>query len=67
MADPDHRIPENDDSVDVFPASWVLVFAPDSGFNPPEFLESADIKSRRKIRMWTDNYSNLFQILTARW
>jgi hypothetical protein len=58
---------ENDDSVDVFASTWVLVFAPDSGFNPPEFFESADIKSRRKIRMWTDNYSNLFQILKGRW
>ena len=58
---------EDDLPVDVFAATWVLVFAPDSGFNPPEFFESADIKSRRKIRMWTDNYSNLFQILKGRW
>jgi spermidine synthase len=54
---------ENDNSVDVFAATWVLVYAPDSGFDPPEFRDSADIKSRRKVRMWTDDYSNLFQIL----
>jgi spermidine synthase len=54
---------EDDTSVDVFSATWVLVFAPGSGFDPPEFLYSADIKSKRKIRMWTDDYSNLFQIL----
>jgi SAM-dependent methyltransferase len=54
---------EDDPSIDEFSATWVLVFAPGSGFEPPEFLYSADIKSRRKIRMWTDDYSNLFQIL----
>jgi hypothetical protein len=58
---------EDDLSSDVFAATWVLVFAPDSGFNPPEFADSADIKSKRKIRMWTDDYSNLFQILKGRW
>jgi hypothetical protein len=54
---------DDDDTTDVFSATWVLVFAPDSGFQPPEFFSSADIKSRRKVRMWTDDYSNLFQIL----
>ena len=54
---------EEDTRVDVFPATWVLVYAPDSAFEPPEFRDSADIKSRRKVRMWTDDYSNLFQIL----
>src|SRR5262249_9177470 len=63
------RIIDTEDELtsDVFAATWVLVFAPDSGFNPPEFADSADIKSRRKIRMWTDDYSNLFQILKGRW
>ena len=54
---------EDDDTVDVFSATWVLVFAAGSGFQPPEFFSSADIKSKRKVRMWTDDYSNLFQIL----
>jgi SAM-dependent methyltransferase len=58
---------EDESSTDVFAATWVLVFAADSGFSPPEFFDSADIKSRRKIRMWTDDYSNLFQILKGRW
>jgi SAM-dependent methyltransferase len=58
---------EDDPAGDVFRASWVLVFGPDSGFHPPEFDESADIKSRQKIRMWTDDYSNLFQIVKSRW
>ena len=54
---------EDDESVDVFSATWVLVFDKNSGFSPPEFNYSADIKSRRKVRLWTDDYSNLFQIL----
>jgi hypothetical protein len=58
---------EEDTSTDVFPATWVLVYAADSGFAPPEFLYSADIKSRRKVRLWTDDYSNLFQIVKGRW
>jgi hypothetical protein len=58
---------EDDTSVDVFAATWVLVYGPESGFNPPEFSESADIKSRRKVRMWTDEYSNLFQIVKRQW
>ena len=58
---------EDDTSIDVFAATWVLVFGPGSGFNPPEFSESADIKSRRKVRMWTDDYSNLFQIVKRQW
>jgi len=54
---------DEDDSVDVFSATWVLVYAADSGFQPEEFTTSADIKSRRKVRLWTDDYSNLFRIL----
>jgi SAM-dependent methyltransferase len=54
---------DDDTSTDVFSATWVLVFDKNSGFQPPEFTFSADIKSRRKVRLWTDDYSNLFQIL----
>jgi SAM-dependent methyltransferase len=54
---------DEDESVDVFSATWVLVFAPGSGFAPPEFATIADIKSKWKVRLWTDDYSNLFRIL----
>jgi hypothetical protein len=54
---------EEDPGVDVFTSTWVLVFGPASGFDPPEFDVSADIKSRRNVRLWTDDYSNLFQIV----
>jgi hypothetical protein len=58
---------EDDPAVDVFSSTWVLVYGQESGFYPPEFFSSADIKSRRKVRLWTDDYSNLFQIVKSRW
>jgi hypothetical protein len=54
---------DDDESVDVFSATWVLVFARDSGFAPEELTNSADIQSKRTVRLWTDDYSNLFRIL----
>jgi hypothetical protein len=54
---------DDDESVDVFSATWVLVFAPGSKFEPDELKNSAQIPSKKKVRLWTDDYSNLFQIL----
>jgi hypothetical protein len=54
---------DDDETVDVFSATWVLVFAPDSKFQPEELTNSANIESRKKVRLWTDDYSNLFRIL----
>jgi SAM-dependent methyltransferase len=55
---------EEDLAADVFTSDWVLVTS------RPGFLESEPIKSarsepssRKKIRMWTDDYSNLWQIV----
>jgi len=54
---------DDDETVDVFSATWVLVFAPDSKFEPEELTNSAQIESKKKVRLWTDDYSNLFRIL----
>jgi len=54
---------EEDEAVDVFGATWVLVTSPASGFDAEELKDSAEIESGKPIRMWTDDYSNLFQIL----
>jgi len=55
---------EEDKDADVFTSDWVLVTS------RPGFLENEPIKSARsepssrpKIRMWTDDYSNLWQIV----
>ena len=56
---------EEDTASDVFTSDWVLVTS------RPGFLENQPIKSARSepvsrphIRMWTDDYSNLWQIVT---
>ena len=54
---------EDDESQDVFGATWVLITNPATGFDAEEIQRSAEIESKRKVRLWTDDYSNLFQIL----
>ncbi len=54
---------DDDDSQDVFGATWVLLTSPASGFDEDVTGHSAPIETKRKVRLWTDDYSNLFQIL----
>jgi SAM-dependent methyltransferase len=54
---------DDDDSQDVFGATWVLLTDPSAGFGPEETERSAEIVSKRHVRLWTDDYSNLFQIV----
>ncbi len=54
---------DDDESIGVFGATWVLVTAPSPGFDQEILNQSAEIASRKKVRLWTDDYSNLFQIL----
>jgi SAM-dependent methyltransferase len=54
---------EEDDSQDVFSATWVLITSPATGFDAEEKSHSTEIESPRHVRLWTDDYSNLFQIL----
>jgi len=54
---------DDDDTQDVFSATWVLVANPQSGFPPDVIKNSERLAAKRKIRLWTDDYSNLFQIL----
>jgi SAM-dependent methyltransferase len=53
-----------DEANDVFGATWVLVTS-SAGFFDKPLLRTAAIAMplARKMRMWTDDYSNLFQIL----
>ena len=48
----------------ILPSSWVLVSGQAGVFNQPQ-MKSADkkVEDRRRRRIWTDDYSNLFQIL----
>jgi gamma-glutamylcysteine synthetase len=54
---------DEDESQDVFSATWVLITSPPSGFSPEIVSHSTEIESKRVVRLWTDDYSNLFQIL----
>jgi SAM-dependent methyltransferase len=54
---------EDDDTQDVFGATWVLVTSPASGFRGEELTNSTAIESKKTVRLWTDDYSNLFRIL----
>lgn len=55
---------EDDDANAVFASSWVLVSGRQSFFQfPLVFKAAAPVESRPGLRMWTDDYSNLFQIL----
>jgi SAM-dependent methyltransferase len=54
---------DDDDTQDVFGATWVLMTSPASGFHGEELKNSTEIGSQRTARLWTDDYSNLFRIL----
>jgi spermidine synthase len=57
----------DDDEVDadyLFETTWVLVSAKAEAFQRPEFATvAAPSKLSPKLRTWTDDYSNLFEIL----
>ena len=54
---------EDDEATDVFGATWVLMTSPATGFDAGEIEHSAEIDPKKYVRLWTDDYSNLFQIL----
>ena len=53
----------DDEDTDVFGATWVLVTSPNPGFDDDLTRNSTKIELKKRIRLWTDDYSNLFQIL----
>jgi SAM-dependent methyltransferase len=54
---------EDDETQDVFGATWVLITSPAAGFTQEELSNSGPLESKRTVRLWTDDYSNLFKIL----
>jgi hypothetical protein len=58
LEDPGNR------SAAIFPSSWVLVSGRAGVFNQPAIHGVAKpVEGRPRLRIWTDDYSNLFQIL----
>jgi SAM-dependent methyltransferase len=54
---------DDDETQDVFGATWVLMANPEAGFPEEVLKNSAEIEPKRVVRLWTDDYSNLFRIL----
>jgi SAM-dependent methyltransferase len=54
---------EDDDTVGVFGATWVLITSPATGFTAEISVNSQPLDSKKTVRLWTDDYSNLFKIL----
>lgn len=55
---------DDDDDRGIFAATWVLVSDRQSFFQfPAVFKAATPVTSRPGLRLWTDDYSNLFQIL----
>jgi SAM-dependent methyltransferase len=55
---------QDDDIDQTFSSDWVLVSANPEFFNQPLIRHNAEIiRPIPKLRMWTDDYSNLFQVL----
>lgn len=54
---------EDDDTQDVFGATWVLVTSPATGFSNAILNASTGLNELRHVRLWTDDFSNLYQIL----
>ncbi|MBV9850789.1 MAG: fused MFS/spermidine synthase, partial [Armatimonadetes bacterium] len=53
-----------DDSANLFPTEWALVTGRDGFWQGPLVKDAVEaIPARRGLRLWTDDYSNLFQIL----
>ena len=52
-----------DDTERIFAAKWVLMTAPPSGFDRQVMGNSLPLGSKRIVRLWTDDYSNLLQVL----
>ena len=55
---------DDDDDKGVYSATWVLVSGRQNFFQFPLIFKAATpVTSKPGLRMWTDDYSNLFQIL----
>ena len=55
---------DDDDYNGIFGSTWVLVTARPGFFEAPEIKPAAsEVTGNKSLRLWTDDYSNLFQIL----
>jgi hypothetical protein len=57
-------ISNEDDKPLVYESDWILLSPDSHSLDSPELLERSEkTESTRRVRLWTDDYSNLFQVL----
>src|ERR1022692_2256383 len=54
---------EDDEAVGVSGATWVRITSPATGFKGEIPSNSEPLNPKKTVRLWTDDYSNLFEIL----
>lgn len=54
---------EDDKDHEIFGSTWVLMLSPRFNGGPEVRMASVPLTAGNNIRLWTDDYSNLFQIL----
>ncbi len=55
---------DDEEDAAVFGSTWILVSARQDLFETPDIkANSSVVEGKRGVRLWTDDYSNLFQIL----
>jgi spermidine synthase len=54
---------EDEEGDEIFGSTWVLVTASEALFQEAQWAGAGSIQPASGQRLWTDNYSNLFQIL----
>jgi hypothetical protein len=55
---------EDDDAVGVYRSDWLLLSTSPAAFESPLLKEAAErIIVTSKVRLWTDDYSDLYRIL----
>jgi hypothetical protein len=54
---------EDDEDTGVFGATWALIASPATGFQGEELTRTSPLQPKISVRLWTDDYSNLFKII----
>ncbi|MBI3696398.1 MAG: fused MFS/spermidine synthase [Acidobacteria bacterium] len=54
---------EGDEKERLFAANWILATDRKEFFDQPALQAAAPIPNRRNLRLWTDDYSNLYRII----
>jgi SAM-dependent methyltransferase len=54
---------EDDESTGVFGATWVLLASTPAAFEGADLDDASPLPPKSTVRLWTDDFSNLYQIL----